>query len=78
MKGRRSDTGVITGLRDGDLLLYAKGVTNDDHYMAIMKEGHVMLDVAEIPEQYKLNKGVKVIPVKRGDMIIKLQKVKTN
>lgn len=78
VKGRRSDTGVITGLRDGDLLLYAKGVTNDDHYMAIMKEGHVMLDVAEIPEQYKLNKGVKVIPVKRGDMIIKLQKVKTN
>lgn len=73
-KDRRSDTGVITGLREGDLLLYAKGVTNKDSYSAIMKEGHIEFNVSDVPEQYKLNKGVKLIPVKRGDMIIKLKK----
>ena len=74
---RRSDSRILSGLREGDLMLYAKGVVDDDNYSAIMKEGHVEFNVGrDVPAQFKLNKGIKLIPVKRGDMIIKLMKGK--
>jgi len=73
---RRKDAGIITGLREGDLMMFGKGVTDADKYKAFLV-GHVEdLAVKNVPEQYRLGKGVKLIPVKRGDMIIKLAKVR--
>ena len=69
---RRKDSNILTGLRDGDMMLYAAGVTNKDKFSAIMKESHFEFDVLDVVEQYKLNKGEKLIPIKRGELVIKL------
>ena len=74
---RRSDSRILSGLREGDLMMYARGVQDSDSYSAIMKEGHVEFNIGnDVPEQFKLGKGSKLIPVKRGDVIIKLVKIK--
>lgn len=73
--GRGKDSNVITGLRENDVMLYAHGVNDRDTYVAITKDGSFEFNIgSDVESQYKMGKGVKLIPLKSGNMIIKIVK----
>ena len=55
-------------------MLYAHGVTDRDTYIAITKDGPFEFDIADVESQYKMGKGNKLIPIKKGDLIVKVVK----
>ena len=77
---RRSDPSPLIGLHDGDLMMFAKGVTDKDTYAVALKLARSSVFTfnvgKDVPEQFRLNKGTKLVPVKKGDTIIKIKKVK--
>lgn len=73
-QARNKDSNVITGLREGDMMLYAHGVTDRDTYVAVTKEGSFEFDIIDVEAQYKMGKGNKLIPIKKGDLIVKIVK----
>lgn len=74
---RRSDASKMITLASGDLMMFAKGVVDTDKYKAFLLGEVVDICVGtDVPEQFRLNKGAKLIPVKKGDTIIKIAKVK--
>lgn len=74
---RRSESSKIITLTSGDLMMFAKGVVNSDKYKIFLTGDSLELNVGyDIPELFRLNKGTKLIPVKKGDNIIKIAKVK--
>lgn len=74
---RRSDSTKLINLNSGDLLFCTKGVVDTDVYRAFLMHETIDINVGiDVPEQFKLNKGAKLIPVKKGDTIIKIAKLR--
>lgn len=71
---RRKDATVLATLRPGDHLLFGRGVTNNDQYTVFLKEFVQEIEISDVPEQYRLGTGAKLVPVKRGETIIKMIK----
>ena len=78
-ENRRSDSSVLIKMDTGDLMMFAKGIDNTETYTAILCEDSFEFSPAvDVTEKYRLNKGTKLIPVKKGDKIIKLVKTPAN
>lgn len=78
-KDRRSDSETLTNLHAGDLMAFARGVRMGDKYaVVLMSRIDEIIIGKDVPEQFRLNKGAKVVAVKKGDKIIKLAKIGVN
>lgn len=73
-KGRRSNSlGLIT-LHGKERLTYATGVKGDEILKVILKSGSMPINVKDVPVKLKIDDGDKLIPVRRGDMILRVIK----
>lgn len=74
---RRSDASKYITLTDGDNMMFAKGTVKGDRYKVFLMNDAIEINVtSDVPELFRLNKGVKLVPVKKGDTIIKIAKIK--
>jgi DNA gyrase subunit A len=71
---RRSDGYTLINLDDGDLLTYVDSTSDNNTFRVYMTEEHFDVNSQSIPDMYRLNKGKKIVPVKRGDHIIRIDK----
>ena len=71
---RRAALRPLIKLKGNDHLRFVRSCLNDDTYVATMVGHFEEFDVYNVPERYRLQEGVKILHVPRGDKIIQLTK----
>lgn len=71
---RRAALRPLIKLKGNDHLRFVRSCLNDDTYVATMVGHFEEFDVYNVPERYRLQEGVKILSVPRGDKIIQLTK----
>ena len=72
---RKSDANKLINLDDGDPLCYIDSCNNNDTYRVYSTGEFVDVHCKEIPEMYRLNKGKKIVPLKKGQNIFKITRL---
>lgn len=74
-KNRRSEAINLIGLKGKERLIYLNGCnTNNIFHIYLQKNGIVEIPVKMITTKYKYDTGDKMIPVRKGDSIVKIIK----
>lgn len=73
-KERRGNTIQLISIRGKERLFYATGATDKNHFNIILKNGIETIQMVDVPSKLKIDDGEKMIPVRKGDSILRVTK----